>query len=52
MAMAVSIHLLNTFIMLAPDWMQVVNFFQADTGWVTYVLLASHTFSLTELEVL
>ena len=43
---------ITNVIILAPVWMQVVHLFLADSVWISYVLLAGHSFSLSELEVL
>ena len=43
---------ITNVILLAPVWMQVVHLFLADSVWISYVLLAGHSFSLSELEVL
>jgi heme A synthase len=39
-------------LLLAPVWMQVVHLFLADSVWISYILLAVHTFSVDHVEAL
>ncbi|MCX6082905.1 MAG: COX15/CtaA family protein [Chloroflexi bacterium] len=41
---------ISNVILLAPVWMQVVHLFLADTVWISFMLLAGHTFSRPHLE--
>ncbi len=43
---------ISNVLLLAPVWMQVVHLFLADLVWISYVLLAAHTFARIEPEVL
>jgi heme A synthase len=39
-------------LLLAPVWMQVAHLFLADSVWISYILLAGHTFSINHVEAL
>jgi heme A synthase len=43
---------ISNVILLAPVWMQIIHLFLADSVWISYILLAGHSFSLNEMEVL
>jgi heme A synthase len=43
---------MTNVILLAPVWMQIIHLFLADSVWISYILLAAYTFSLSDMEVL
>lgn len=43
---------ITNVLLLAPVWMQIIHLFVADTVWISFVLLAGHTLSLRNAEIL
>jgi heme A synthase len=43
---------ITNVLLLAPVWMQVAHLFLADSVWISYIVLAGHTFSINQVEAL